>query len=69
MGTNGGGGEVDEFACRCDDCKPYWSRVEIPTWFLFFLLIFVQIYTYHILNVFNTNYIVQIHTYTNCITT
>ena len=23
-------------ACRCDDCKPYWSWVEIPTWFLFF---------------------------------
>jgi hypothetical protein len=26
-----------------DDCKPYWSRVEIPT--CFFSLIFVQIHT------------------------
>jgi hypothetical protein len=37
----------DNIACRCDDCKPYWSRVEITTWFLFFFpLIFVQIHRY-----------------------
>ena len=23
-----------------DDCKPYWSRVEIPTWIQFFFAIF-----------------------------
>ena len=32
MATNGGGGVVDGVT---DDCKPYWSRVEIPTWFFF----------------------------------
>ncbi len=30
------------WCARCDDCKPYWSRVEIPTGCKsFFLLIFV----------------------------
>jgi hypothetical protein len=32
--TNGSGRVVD--GRDGDDCKPYWSRVEIPTWFLFF---------------------------------
>ena len=41
--TNGSGRVVD--GRDGDDCKPYWSRVEIPTWFLFFSLIFVQIHT------------------------
>jgi hypothetical protein len=36
---------LDALFGDCDDCKPYWSRVEIPTWFLFFSLIFVQIHT------------------------
>jgi hypothetical protein len=43
MDTNGGCGVVD--GRDGDDCKPYWSQVEIPTWFLFFLLIVVQIRT------------------------
>ena len=34
MATVRGGGVVDGF--HGHDCKPYWSRVEIPTWFLFF---------------------------------
>jgi hypothetical protein len=34
MATDGGGGAAD--GSRGDDCKPFWSRVEIPTWFLFF---------------------------------
>ena len=37
------GGVAD--GSRGDDCKPYWSRVKIPTWFLFFSLIFVRIHT------------------------
>jgi hypothetical protein len=33
-------------ACRCDDCKPFWSWVEIPTRKqIFFSLIFVRIHT------------------------
>ena len=33
-----------KWALMCDDCKPFWSRVEIPTRRqIFFLLIFVYI--------------------------
>jgi hypothetical protein len=35
MATDRGGGEVD--GRDGDNCKPYWSRVEIPTWMHFFL--------------------------------
>jgi hypothetical protein len=34
MATDGGGGALD--GRDGDDCKPYWSRVEIPTWMQFF---------------------------------
>jgi hypothetical protein len=34
MATDRGGGEVD--GRDGDNCKPYWSRVEIPTWMHFF---------------------------------
>jgi hypothetical protein len=34
MATDGVGGVVD--GRDGDDCKPYWSRVEIPTWMQFF---------------------------------
>ena len=43
MATDGGGGAV--FSRDGDDCKPYWSPVEIPTWMQFFSLIFVRIHT------------------------
>jgi hypothetical protein len=33
MATDGGDGVVD--GRDGDDCKPYWSRVEIPTWMQF----------------------------------
>jgi hypothetical protein len=44
MGTDWGGGGVD--GRDGDDCKPFWSWVEIPTWMqIFFSLIFVRIHT------------------------
>jgi hypothetical protein len=44
MGTNRGGGEVD--GRDGNDCKPFWSQVEIPTRMqIFFSLIFVRIHT------------------------
>jgi hypothetical protein len=57
-----GGGVVGWWmACR-------WSRVEIPTWFLFFFTNFCtnSYIRIHIIRTFYTNCIVQIHTYTNC---
>ena len=37
---------------RCDDCKPFWSRVEIPTWMqIFFSLIFVRIHTNEVIQI------------------
>ena len=60
MGTNGGGGVVN--GVPLDDCKPFWSWVEIPTRMqIFFSLIFV--YKLTSTNSYNyTNCIVQIHT-------
>ena len=37
---------------RGDDCKPFWSRVEIPTWMqIFFSLIFVRIHTNEVIQI------------------
>jgi hypothetical protein len=39
-------------AWRCDDCKPFWSGVEIPTRMqIFFSLIFVQIHTNEVIHI------------------
>jgi len=82
MGTHGGGGGVDGvplrrgwMACRCNNCKPYWSRVEIPTRMqIFFSLIFVRIHTKIVIQTVYYEFVhcvvfVPIHTffYTNCI--
>ena len=50
-------------ACRCDDYKPYWSRVEIPTFFFFF---FANFYTNSFIRIriiqhFYTNSYIRIH--------
>ena len=75
MATDGGGGAV--FSRDGDDCKPYWSRVEIPTWMQFFSQSFVQIHTNKFIQLlyklYSTNsytvwFLYQfIHFYTNCI--
>ncbi len=75
MATEGGGGMVDDR--DGDDCKPYWSRVEIPTWMQFFSLICVRIHTNEFIQLlyklYSTNsytvwFLYQfIHFYTNCI--
>ncbi len=62
-------------AWHWDDCKPIWSRVEIPTRMqIFFSLIFVQIHTKIVIQIVYYEIVqgvvfVPIHTffYTNCI--
>ena len=55
-----------------DDCKPYWSRVEIPTWMQFFSLICVRIHTNEFIqllyklystNSYTVGFFVPIHTF------
>ena len=75
MATDGGDGVVD--GRDGNDCKPYWSRVEIPTWMQFFSQSFVQIHTNKFIQLlyklYSTNsytvwFLYQfIHFYTNCI--
>ena len=62
-------------AWRWDDCKPFWSRVEIPTRMqIFFSLIFVRIHTKIVIQIVYYEIVqgvvfVPIHTifYMNCI--
>ena len=66
-------------AWRCDDCKPFWSWVEIPTRMqIFFSLIFVRIHTNEFIQLlyelYSTNsykmwflYQFTYNCYTNCI--
>jgi hypothetical protein len=66
MGTNGGGRVVDGVSLR--RFQAILSRVEIPTWFLFFFANFCtnSYIRIHIICTFFIQ-IIQIHTYTNCI--
>ena len=52
---------------RCNDCKPFWSRVEIPTQKqIFFSLIFVRIHTKIVIQIVYCEFVHGV-CYTNCI--